>query len=202
MKSKMSIILKILKISIITILSIIVLINLYIIFQTKKSPDKVPSIFGYKPLIVLSGSMEPTIMTGDLVFVKNYNINEINENDIIAFKVSENTIVTHRIVKKIETESNDICFETKGDANNTSDKDYVCSGIIEGKYEFKLSKLGTVLVFIQKPLGFTIMMMSIFILGMIIYIIINKKEAKKVLFEDEQELKEFEEFKKQKLNKQ
>ena len=36
----------------------LLLINLSIILQAKNNEDAVPSIFGYKPFIVLSGSME------------------------------------------------------------------------------------------------------------------------------------------------
>ena len=48
----------------------ILLINLYIIYQAKTNKDEVPSILGYKPFMVLSGSMETKIHRGDLIFVK------------------------------------------------------------------------------------------------------------------------------------
>ncbi|HSN94706.1 MAG TPA: hypothetical protein VLR89_06545, partial [Anaerolineaceae bacterium] len=37
----------------------ILIMNLTIIFKSVAKPQEVPSFFGYKPLIVLSGSMEP-----------------------------------------------------------------------------------------------------------------------------------------------
>lgn len=197
-RKKSNVILKILKICLISILSIIILINIFIIVQTKSKPNSVPGIFGYKPFIVLSGSMESKIKTGDLVIVKEIDSTTLKKGNIIAFRDSENLVTTHRIVKVIKTENRDVCFQTKGDANNTEDKDIVCSNSIEGKYQFKISKLGNVLLFIQKPLGFIIMMMSIFILGMITYIISNKKNIKETMFEDEKELEEFKEFKKMK----
>ena len=48
----------------------LLLINVTLIVKSYTSPDKVPDFLGYKPFIVLSGSMEPSIMTGDMVFVK------------------------------------------------------------------------------------------------------------------------------------
>ena len=47
----------------------LLLINVTLIVKSYTSPDKVPDFLGYKPFIVLSGSMEPSIMTGDMVFV-------------------------------------------------------------------------------------------------------------------------------------
>ncbi|MGI6120505.1 MAG: S26 family signal peptidase [Desulfosporosinus sp.] len=52
-------------------------------------PDKVPDFMGYKPFIVLSGSMEPTILTGDLVLTKEISAGTIAKDDIIAFKTDK-----------------------------------------------------------------------------------------------------------------
>ena len=197
-KKSNNLFLKIFKWFLVFFLSIIVLMNTYIIIKTKLKPNSIPDIFGYKPFIVLSGSMGSKIKTGDLVIVKEINPNTLRENNIIAFRDSENYVITHRIEKIIRTENKDICFRTKGDANNSSDKEIICSSSVEGKYQFKIPKLGNILLFIQKPLGFIIMMMSIFILGMLIYILSNKKNAREMMFEDENELKEFREFKKMK----
>ena len=49
------------------------LINISIIIQANTNKDEVPSVFGYKPFIVLSGSMEYEIHHGDLIFVKTIN---------------------------------------------------------------------------------------------------------------------------------
>lgn len=56
---------------------------------------------------VLSGSMEPAIQTGSLIYV--YDTNDYTEGDIITF-VEEGETVTHRIVD--ETEQG---FITKGE---------------------------------------------------------------------------------------
>ncbi len=189
-QSKENVFLKIIKGLIIAILSIILVINVYIMIQAKSKPNSVPSLFGYKPFIVLSGSMETEIFVGDLVIVKEVDSTTLKENDIIAFRDSENLVTTHRIINTINSGS-EICFETKGDNNNTKDEGIVCSDSIEGKYQYKISKIGNAILFIQEPLGFTVMMLSIFIICIFIYIFNSKKI-------DKEELKEFEEFKKAK----
>ena len=55
---------------------------------------------GIEPFVVLSGSMEPKIETGSLCFInKKVKYEDIEENDIIAFKMSDKTLVTHRVVE-------------------------------------------------------------------------------------------------------
>lgn len=191
-------VIKCLKITVITILSIVLLINVYILIQAKTNPNSVPSIFGYKPFVVLSGSMETKIYVGDLVFVKEVDPSLLEINDIIAFRDNENFVVTHRIVS-IVNEGNERCYKTKGDNNNTIDEDIVCSNSIEGKYYSKIPKIGNIIIFIQQPLGFAVMMLSILIVCIFIYIISNRKIDKQI---SDEELKEFEEFKKFKKQKE
>ena len=183
-----------LKIIFIIILSLILLVNVYVIIQAKSKPNSVPSVFGYKPFIVLSGSMETEIYVGDLVIVKEVDSSTLEVNDIIAFRDSENLVTTHRIVDVVNTDKGR-CFETKGDNNNTKDDNIVCSDSIEGKYHSKISKIGNAILFIQEPLGFIVMMLSLLIICIFIYLISNKKINNQI---SDDELKEFEEFKKAK----
>ena len=186
-------VLNVLKVLIIIILSTLLIVNISIIIQTKRNSNAVPNIFGYKPFIVLSGSMESKIKVGDLVIVKEIDSNKLKKEDIIAFRDSENSVTTHRIIEK----NKEGCYKTKGDANNVEDKEIVCSKSIEGKYQFRISKLGNILLFIQKPLGFVVMIMSIVIIVLFIYLFSNNKRNKL----DDKELEEFKEYKKMKSTK-
>ncbi len=185
---------------VIFILVIILIINLSVIIKTNVNPSKIPDVIGYKPFIVLSGSMQDEIDVGDLVIVKNVDAKDLKEKDIIAYRTADGFVTTHRIINVINKE-NDVCFETKGDNNNTKDDVIVCSNSIEGKYQFKISKLGNVILFIQEPLGFTIMMLVILIICILVYMVANKKKDKTIEFASEEEMKEFEEFKKAKERK-
>ena len=191
---------KAIKIIIITILAIILLINISIIAQTKLKPNLVPNIFGFKPFIVLSGSMESKINVGDLVFVKEVNPNELKVGDIIAFRDSEDIVTTHRIVD-IETKDNELCFVTKGDANNANDDGIVYSNMVEGKYQTKIAKLGNAILFIQEPIGFVVMLMSILIICLLVYSFQSKKISKEEKFKTEEERQAFEEFMKMRAEK-
>lgn len=194
MDSKKGRVSRIIKGIIIGLLLIILMINVYVIIQAKSKPNSVPSVFGYKPFIVLSGSMETEIYVGDLVIVKEVDSQELQVNDIIAFRDSENLVTTHRIINIVNTDKGR-CFETKGDNNNTKDDNIVCPESIEGKYHSKISKVGNAILFIQEPLGFIVMMLSLLIICIFIYLISNRKIDKQI---SEEELREFEEFKKAK----
>ena len=194
MNSKNNNISRIIKGIIICLLSIILLINVYVIIQAKSKPNLVPSIFGYKPFIVVSGSMETKLHVGDLVIIKNVDPSTLQVNDIIAFRDTENLVTTHRIINIVNTDKG-TCFETKGDNNNTKDENIVCPDSIEGKYHSKIAKIGSAILFIQQPLGFTVMMLTLLIVCIFIYLISNKGNYKQI---SDDELKEFEEFKKAK----
>jgi signal peptidase I, archaeal type len=161
-------------IMILTISTIIVFFSLVILISAYRNPEHVPDFFGYKPLIVLSGSMEKEIYTGDLVVAKVVNIEELNKGDIVAFKNYEEDgtffVTTHRIVDVI-TENAEKEFITKGDNNNVNDEKPVKLENVEGKYLFRISGLGTVAMLLKTGLGLAIFFISIIAIFLVIFII-------------------------------
>ena len=179
------------------ILVIILVLNVYLLIQTKVNPDSTPSIFGYKPYIVMSGSMEKTMSSGDLVIVKETEIEKINIGDIIAYRDSDDNIITHRVVEKLET-AKGMCFRTKGDNNNTIDEDLACKEDIEGSFARNYKGVGKILLFVQNPIGFAVIMLAIIIICILIYMNADKEKRVKV---SQSELDELNEYKKTKEKK-
>ena len=103
----------------------------------------------YRPYLVQSGSMEPSIMTGDIVVIQSRNTYVIN--DVITFKKNSGQIVTHRIVS-VEGEKEKQYF-TKGDANRTGDEDIIINEQIVGKVVLVIPKLGYLVAFIKSGPG-------------------------------------------------
>lgn len=117
-------------------------------------------ICGITPYVVLSGSMEPTIETGSLCFInKHSDIKTIKEKDIIAFKMSDGTLVTHRAV-----EITDEGIITKGDNNEESDSDVVKESNFVGKNIFWIPKIGYIVKAIQTTKGKIIVITFIILL--------------------------------------
>ena len=90
-------------------------------------------IMGIGPIKLIgieSPSMTPSIKKGDAVIIdKTYNKDKLKVNDIIAYIDKEDKIIVHRIINI----NKDGTFITKGDLNNTSDKEYVKKDQIQGK---------------------------------------------------------------------
>ncbi len=181
---------KVLSIIVLIILIPILLISLVILINSYVRPNEVPSFLGWKPFIVLSGSMETQISAGDLVVVKQVDTNTLKKGDIIAFKEND-IVITHRIDEIIQ-EENTTKYITKGDNNNTQDMGYVVPEQIEGKYEFKIARLGNLAMFTQTPLGM-IVCLSIPILILIVIQIKDSKKDKELITQKTNKQKEMEE---------
>ncbi|PTT21705.1 signal peptidase I [Microbacterium sp. HMWF026] len=72
--------------------------------------------FGWGPKQVVSGSMEPTIMTGEWTFNVPANIEDVAVGDVISYDNGQ-VDVTHRLV----ADNGDGTFIAQGDGNGTPD---------------------------------------------------------------------------------
>ena len=83
-------------------------------------PLTIPRMLGYELYTVVSGSMEPAIPTGSLVYVENMDPTEVQEGDVIAFYSVQggSAVITHRVVTNSTVMGE---FITKGDANEEND---------------------------------------------------------------------------------
>lgn len=127
------------------------IVNLTIIVTSFVDPNSVPGFLGYKPLIVLSGSMKPTVLPGDIVLVQEMSLDNLKTGDIIAYRSGE-SVITHRVLE-ITSSNGDRQFITKGDNNNTADRDPVAADMVEGVYLFRIPHLGNAAIFMQTPVG-------------------------------------------------
>lgn len=110
----------------------------------------VPNILGYKSFAVISGSMEPNIHVGSIVYAKEADFNDLKVDDIISYQLSSDTMVTHRIVS-IDNEKQTVV--TKGDANDVEDSAPVSKENIIGKVAFSIPLLGYISLNVKTPLG-------------------------------------------------
>ena len=165
--------------------------NLTLIIKSKLYPDKIADFMGYKPFIVMSGSMETTINMGDLVIVKKVNSSNIHTGDIIAFK-NGNIVISHR-VKEVINDSGIYKFKTKGDNNNVADDFIVSSDAIEGIFVNKIPGLGSILLFLGKPIGLLMVILVIIIVSTALYFVKFGYSTK-----DAELMREFQEFKRNK----
>ncbi len=167
-----------------------IICSLYLSVETRKNPDRLATVFGTAPVVVLSGSMEPVFKVNDLIFIEDVDVNALQEKDIICF-YDEGSFVTHRI-SRIVIEEGEKRFYTMGDFNGAEDKDYVVASQIQGKYTGRIPKLGGVILFIQDPYGLVltlILLLLLFITGELIIEILEKRKTNKLLLAELEKLR-------------
>ena len=83
-------------------------------------PLTVPRFLGYQVYSVISGSMEPAIPVGSLVYISQMEPGDVQAEDVIAFYGGRDSaaIITHRVVENQVLMGQ---FITKGDANQAAD---------------------------------------------------------------------------------
>lgn len=126
---------------------------------------------GIRSYDVMSGSMEPVLHVGSMVFTRpaiSYQV-----GDIITFKRG-NITVTHRINETKNSE-----FITKGDANNSPDPQSVSLSQIIGRNFLVVPNIGKLTNFVKTVPGFILFIGIPVLIYIIFEINVIKNEFKK-----------------------
>jgi len=111
-----------------------------------------PHVFGYRTATMLTGSMEPGIMPGDVVVTTPEPASEIKVGDVISYHIpiEDRRIETHRVVKVIHRDNGNIAIRTQGDNNENVDP---WTATLEGDTVWEVQtvvpKLGLVIRFMR-----------------------------------------------------
>lgn len=89
-----------------------------------------PMVAGYKPVVVLSSSMEPEYPVGSVTYYKEVSFEEISVGDAITFNLGEESLATHRVV---EIDEENRTFVTKGDHNESNDSNPISYTSVRGE---------------------------------------------------------------------
>ena len=155
----MKIIAKILKIIINMIFIIWLFINTVLIIKSIIFPNEVPSFLGYKPFIVVSGSVQTDVRLGDFVVSKNEDI--LEKGDVVVVKTDKRKATTYSI-KSID--GNNLKLE-----NDTGDFLDLSKDSIEGKMVLDIRTLGEVFLLMRNPIIITIFIILGIIVGICVY---------------------------------
>lgn len=124
--------------------SLVLGINIYNWNAKSLTGNVLPMPFGYGGAVVLSGSMEPTIMTDELIIVKAED--SYAEDDIVVYQ-SGRVLVVHRIME-IDGET----VTTRGDANNVDDAP-VSLDHIKGRVIAHIPHMGALVRALKSPVA-------------------------------------------------
>ncbi len=139
-----------------------------------------PGIFNFHMYHVLSGSMEPAVRVGSLIYVREGAPEDIEDEDIIAFygwsdSEEEGGIITHRVMQNNVVSGT---FKTKGDANNSEDPMPVPYANYIGKVTFIIPYMGKIMTIMTSFYG-KIAAASVIILGTILNMIGTGQKKRK-----------------------
>ena len=174
---------------------VITILLIYIVVQIA-SPKLSVKVFGFKPYVVITESMEPEIMVRDMVIVRKFDFEEAEEGDIITFEADINydgtkEVVTHYIYLITENENGPVIrtnryYENQDDA--TPDPWVLSPDDVLGTYWFQIPKLGFVTDFLKSPFGIAAILVNATVIGGIVYLV--KLSKKQQLEQTSEETKE------------
>ncbi len=154
---------------------IIVLAVVVTVVSLATQEDGVPKVLGYVPLSIQTGSMEDTIMIGDLIITHAYEDQKLEEGQIISFftiEQEQRIIMTHRIIEVNEV-GQMLSYTTQGDNNEIPDKIEVAPGDIISVYEgTRLPMVGSALDLLGSQYGF-LFLIIIPLFGFFLYQLYN-----------------------------
>lgn len=147
----------VIRIVLLVLCGLILGLNIYSFNANSLIGNKLPMPFGYGAAVVLSGSMEPELSTGDLIIVKELESYQYSVNEVVVFQ-DPASLVVHRIVQK-----DGKMLVTKGDANDAFDEPINVSDV-KGKVIFKLPFVGTIINFLKTPVGTALIIIAAILL--------------------------------------
>jgi len=157
---------------------------MYIVFELFM-PETTVKVFQFKPYVVLTQSMEPEIMANDMVVVQNFDVEELDENDIITFYADinydgEKEIVTHYIYSINENTDGEYVIRTnryyENEMEEVPDPWVLSDDDVLGLYQTHVPWIGTVILFLQSPFGIAAMLVNV---GVIVAVVVMIKQGKK-----------------------
>lgn len=129
------------------------------------------ALFGYKPYIVTSNSMQDTFKAGDLTVSKQVDPNTLEPGDIVTFRsidpVNYGQVVTHKI-KSITTYEGEPAFVTYGTTTGVEDAYPVPFSQVLGQYQFRLPGMGNFFYFLKSTAGYVTVILLPFLLLIIL----------------------------------
>lgn len=112
----------------------------------------IPKAIGYDAYVVVSGSMEPNIPVGSLVYSHKEDPASLQAGDVIVFvdPARGSTPITHRIVSN-DTAAGTII--TKGDANDSEDANPATYNNVLGKVMVHIPRIGFIAAMLTSKPG-------------------------------------------------
>lgn len=147
---------KILKVASYCLFGLIICLSLFVL--TLRFLGETPSVFGYSFYYVLTESMEPEIMSGEMILGKVTDPDELQVGDVITYVGETGTlkdkIITHKII-----EIKDDTFITQGVANDFPDPPVGATQVLS-RYVATIPVAGKMFSVINSKYGFIFLIVT------------------------------------------
>ncbi len=152
-------------------------------------PNKTTEILRYNSYIVVSSSMEPDIMTNDMIIIHKVKEENLQIRDAITFDVylpelGENSKVTHYIGDILDNDGT-IIYKTQGATKDIGDFDNwknadnedvdITYSNIDGKVVLVIPYVGYIINVLRNPVGLLLIFVNIGIIYLLVKVIKTPK---------------------------
>lgn len=173
-----------------TVLLIFLIAVVIVMFDARMSGES-PNVFGFHIFRVSSGSMEPELMIGDVILVKDVDPSKIEKGDTVTYMGDEgdfdDKFITHKVIENPEYINGEYIFTTQGVSEYSLEPDPKWDerqliGVVVCKVPF----LNALYSFFLKPYGLmTFILLIVVLFGYeIISLIISYKKSEDDDYED------------------
>lgn len=135
------------------------------------NPNLTAKTLGFKPYIILTNSMEPEYNIGDMVIITKADIHSVKVGDVVAFSPDGKNgkyTVTHKVAESYYGHNFQKVLRTKpinfNGREEKLDKWIIREENLIGKVNFKIPKIGKLLLFITSPVGKRTVVMALFLI--------------------------------------
>ncbi|WP_366923967.1 signal peptidase I [Metallumcola ferriviriculae] len=165
------------------------ILSTVLLIEGKAFPDKPADIFGYELMVVVSGSMEPSVPLGSIIVVKNGGYGFIKPGEIITFRTgnTEPLLITHRVAA-IKPDGS---LVTKGDANSAVDNVSVGLRDVVGKVSFTVPYVGYLAIFARSKWGGILIRTAAGVLALIVSLDMIKGAKRKIVSQKNRMMRQF-----------
>ena len=156
----------------------------YIVTETFM-PERTLSVFGFKPYVVLTASMEPVIREDDVVVIRNVDVDQLAVGDIITFYTDLNfdgnlEVVTHYVYAIDQDDEDAWVIRTRPYYANPDDYSpdpwVLGEDDVLGEHWFTVPRVGLVIRFLQSPYGIAALIVNVTIIASIAILLKGDKK--------------------------
>lgn len=136
---------------------LVVLIAVVVVMFDARISGEAPELFGYQIFRVSSGSMEPELMIGDVILVKDVEPTELYSGDTVTYKGEvgdfSDKFITHKLIADPELVDGEYVFHTKGIVSGALEDPLWYEDQLVGLVVCKIPFINAVYNFFLQPYG-------------------------------------------------